>query len=553
MNALRPAHLAALLLLLAVRPVFGSITAQRRSFDPQLSVEILTGYPFDARDPRRQSTLGFVFHNFGGPRQIRIVLSGELAVSREVAVPGGETARLFLYLPLVSGLATLGFNDLDLVDVQSGQRVSSTVPPYAGGTANPDGFTLARIGAMDSAINVTRPWSDLGVLEPGSDLPDDWRGVAGVRLLLVEQRRLRDAGSWWPVVAPWIDMGGSLVIVRDDDAEPLALPPLPFASPWAGAIQRAGLGQVAIVDRHDVAMIDADFTFVAPAFKLTADENLAQTVVSDQLGIRSGARWQILVALVLYSLLVGPIAWWFLVGTRRRPFAYLGSVFTIAPAFCAALMGSSFWIYGVTPIALTRSVRFVDQRLDAEMIFDEAFVFAPATWNSTLRAGRSTAFLVNPRGIDDFGTHTARLALGVDGELLDGVVPVRRPAQVGRRGIRPLRGRLVVDQSGGLRVENHLGHHIAKLLLWYEGVPYEIRDIGRGERREVGNRVGSDTFYAFGAASFLAESEPLARRLREGQLGGRLFIAELAGDPDPILERARLPQPGNHLVLGVYQ
>jgi len=546
------ALLVAVSLILAAAAAGATIQAQRVHFDEQLDIEILTGYPVDVDDVTAQQTVGLLFRNHGAARRLALRLTGSIETQRSVALPAGETSRLFLYLPMVSpwyGAA------IDFTDERSGKSVHTSVAMDSA-VRSGEGNVVARLGEIDTAVNVKKPWIDLGILEPGVELPDDWRGLTGIGVLLVEQRRLRESPPWWETVADWIAMGGTLVVVRDGsaDGDRIDSLPLTLATTAFKDGRRAGDGRIAVVKPSEVALIDVSFGYpplrVAPA----RGPEIATRIVAEKLGIQSGARWQVLLLLAIFSVGCGPLAWSYLVKAKKRPFAYLASVFAGALLFSATLAGSSFWLDGLVPVALTRSVRFLDQRSAREIVLDEAFVFAPTSLYSELRTGPGGSFLLNMPAEMKLEAVAARLLSGATEDRLDGVLPVREPAHVGRRAIRGAAGRLVIDMGDVLRVENHLGGDLSRLIVWRDGVAYDFRDLRRGAAGTAEPMAQPrEELRAFEPGSLLAKTTLLASRIRSGQLGARFFVGQFSDDPETILADLRTPNPGSHVIVGVYE
>ena len=200
----------------------------------------------------------------------------------------------------------------------------------------------------------------------------------------------------------------------------------------------------------------------------------------------------LLVQLVAFSVLVGPVAWWRFIWRARRVEWFVGAVLLLSGTASTLLVLTATAHSGLRPWGQTARVRVVDQAHDVELEVVEAYAMVPS-WRETRvlahpeperaaeaavkfhpirswRMGDWRRTYRNVTWLDDFNRVNDPL-----------VPPAGVPLWVGSVRVGPGTGRLVVSREAGQRVvENQLGAEIESLALWVDGQAYGAFDVRAG-------------------------------------------------------------------------
>jgi hypothetical protein len=262
----------------------------------------------------------------------------------------------------------------------------------------------------------------------------------------------------------------------------------------------------------------------------------------------------LLLVLLAFSGLVGPGGWWVLIKRRQRPVAYLALVFASSLGFSLALLVVDFFQYGLWPRGLLSSLVIIDQTRDRELGISDAVVLSPTGLGGELSAPvAAEVSLAWQRR--DFAE--AREAVVGDGrQTIARAFDRRTPSLVGTHWLGPAEGRLVVrPEAGGIRVENHLGVHLAELTVWHRGAAYHALDVPRGASRALGEgeRADPDRVPSLSAGPLAHRGERLYAALAGGDLGANRYVARAKRKAGlPLIERFEELCEGRHVFAGVY-
>lgn len=530
-------------------------------FDPQLRVRIFSGYPRVVHGAYGPTTIGVEVHNKGAERSMRIEISGGLRTQRNVRVPARDQLKTFFYLPSDSSYMAL---DVTVIDTSSGERRDATAMAELSGRE-----TVARLGPISTAFNVGEPLSLVGSLD--NYMPDDWLGLSGIRLIIVEHEFAARGELDWKVLLDWVAMGGVLVIATPKEAASEARP-WPKAPAFAGeerltasgSLQRVGFGAIARVTPDRIADLGSDYlsqlSLCSECRWNVADEfaNNPQGAARERLGATvRGPDALMFGTLSLFVLLTGPLGWLYFIRRRDRPLRYVAFALCSALLFSGGVLAQDLAVNGWTPKAAVSSVIFIDQRAGVELGFEDAALHAPTLSGTELRG---------PLGVQLIPSWSRRpdteLRFEATQQILARGIGVRERGMVAARWLMPQRGRLEVEASGGaLFVENQLGVDLQRLVVWHDGAAYQLPELGRGRRAQVTRSAqGEPNIRSPGLhqSGFVKSAVPLFDALMGDAFGKEVFVAEYSWSPalsrmlGPAVRPIASERP-THLIAGVYR
>lgn len=452
------------------------------------------------------------FDNAGEPRVIRARTEGALQVSSVFSVPRGGGVRRCLYIPVHGNLTYYGPGSVVLSDADTGrilrrikiggQMRSLNVLEGAGdhGSGGPRliALSIARSTALTINADIFAPFA-LGVSHVLSSdgLPDSWLGYSGIDVIIVEHEAWAEPGFDKKPLIDWLAMGGICMLAgapeegKADIVRRLAAEAPFFEAPTGqaageGAPGKGGSAEKTQPNTHLVGMGGITFvdrTFLAAPHKGVLSRRSLRTAALNRVsevqrqkypriqGVDSPPFWSVLVALLAFAALVGPVGWWYLIKRKGRLLLY----YAAAPAAsaCAIMLtiAAAMFHEGVTPYVNCVAVRFVDQRVKKRIDLSQFGVYVPFGFGASL-TGTATElphFLVGSEDYDD-GELTLVSKPSGRGRKYEGVLPPRSRVWFGRELIELERRRLVVWQEGEkLFVENHLGCTLKSLVVSHKG------------------------------------------------------------------------------------
>ncbi|MEY4579195.1 MAG: hypothetical protein RL701_3898, partial [Pseudomonadota bacterium] len=174
----------------------------------ELHVRIHDGYPRANDNFSSPATVGLELANRSDERSVEVTFEGDAQLTRRVHLPAREQATLFLYLPQ-RAWGGVEYGRLRVTDLANGATEAWTIDART--DVNPlNHFSVARLGTITAAFNVDAPWHLAGALD--DHVPDDWRGLAGLNAVVVEQAQLQRWRTSFPVLKDWVVAGGLLII-----------------------------------------------------------------------------------------------------------------------------------------------------------------------------------------------------------------------------------------------------------------------------------------------------------------------------------------------------
>ena len=542
------------------------------SVGPEVEVTLLHGYPRSARNFYGPMTFGLVLKNRGGARELRLDIDGYAEATRTLRLQAGEERRVFTYLPARSGY-TDSYVELVLSDLRTGKRKAVSAR-----SSMPSEAPVARLGPVSTAMNVEQPWTLVGALN--SAMPDDWRGISGLALIVMEHGYAQHEKPNWNVLLPWVVNGGVLVLPTkaedfDEPAPWLAagnaqtFPSVPWASEvaestQAGLIQHVGLGAIARVLPEHVARIDADFVQLiglceSCVLRVDARQLEPDAVASVARNRLSGAVKRpgalLLLLLSAFALIVGPLGWLVFVRKHGRPLRYVGFSLGVAVGFCAFVVVLDLFQNGVHTRSVANSIVYVDQRAGVELGVEDLALYVPAGRAPTLSASPSAQLLLPMYVMPREQAHL-RVVQTHERQTLEGAVPERKRTLVGSRWYEKARGRLVVQEDAhGIVVENHLGRDLKSLTVWRAGKEYALGALAQGARAEASARTDTANLAPVTANGPMLDAlAPLLSQIVNGARGGDRFVGTFewtrAGS-QLVQDDVRPYKPGKHVIAGV--
>jgi hypothetical protein len=432
---------------------------------------------------------------------------------------GGRTLTLFHYTGFQSGSLPGDASALIVADRASvfgtmATHWPRTMSAAAGSTSyfvSSGTVTVGPTGKpVRSGAGGTLPPLDF-LLEP-SRLPTNWLGYTSLRAVVIgpeEWGQLHDAQK--SALLTWTACGGDLIFV-DGDLGTL----FPGQSPRAGSEDRAVRGYFfGRVHRPTSASISAmGLASVLSAAQKVQDANWALPA--------NGARdWGTIAArgfrlpipgvdgvparaylsiLIVFSILIGPVNYWFLRRKRQQVLLVLTAPL-ISAIFIVLLAGYVLAGEGLGVRGRAVTFTMLDQvRKQASTRASISLYAAGMTPAGGLRFPRDVAvFPIGPHGTGSRDRQTLDLT---DAQRFSaGVIQARSPTNLEAIGFRPARERLSFSrEAGGMSVVNGLGATVAVLLYRDGDTVYSLagplppggKETLKTGARETGNVVPSN-------------------------------------------------------------
>jgi hypothetical protein len=530
---------------------------------PDIQLELLHGYPLSHNLPGGSFTFGLELTNSAEEREVRVAISGELSYEQTLRVPARERRRWFAYLPMRQD--TTPFCILTLTDLATGD--SKTIELEHGSR---DEMQLARLGPLTSALNVEKPFTLVGALD--GFMPDDWRGLTGLRVIVMEHAYAVTQPPNWPVLIDWVAAGGILVI---STPLPSLNEPLPITAPLllqtkveeqiAGLVQRVGVGMIARVYPQQLETVNADFLqHLGPCpdcgwkLEIFRAQDMSRLASSRLASAVRPPGWSILGVLVAFAFVAGPGAYMRFMIRRRRPLVYLGVAMAASLAFSVLVMLVELVHNGVSSRVIPHSVIMVDQRADQEVGVEEIAAHVPFGAGLSLQ-DRPGLQLLLPRHRGDRDDDALDERAEARGVSVVGAVPARARRVVGARWIGRAQGKLIVQlDPSGLAVENHFGRDLENIALWHDGTEYALRSLRRGQRGIAAPVSHAEVYDRTEqlVRPFTAAAANLLRRVALGKISEYRYLAEIGWDraSSGVLEAtAHAYRPGRHVIAGIYR
>lgn len=508
---------------------------------------------------------------FRGPR---ISQAGGAEVRQAVRVNRGDRVRLTITMPIYADNESIRFELREegrIIERFAYASYQSKAPPAEASVlivADPSstlGKSAAdlrrRPGAMVMTVPGGRPTSPLRdfVLEPAR-LPTNWLGFTALRAVLIgshEWQQLHDAQK--SAVLAWTAAGGDLLLV-DGGLDTLFPPGQAPRTPGAGQSVRAyffgrihllttaGVNAAGLADVLAKADVVQDPDWALPANR------------SSDWGVIAGRGFRVLIPgidgvparaylsiLIVFTLLIGPVNYWFLWRKRRQVLLVLTTP-VISMLFILLLAGYVVAGEGLAVYGRAVSFTMLDEVRKQAVTRTSASLYAAGmTPGGGLRFGRDVAIF--PVGRDGTGSRE-RYALDLTEaqRYSEGIIQARSPTNFDQIMFRQARERLRFSREGDgtLSVVNGLGAPVAMLVFRVGGTFYSLSTgVAPGEKGTL--QSGGQA-----APGLVPSDVPLSARFRhliDNQPEGS-YLAFLEGSPfwEPgtdIVERGSF-----HLVIG---
>jgi len=514
-----------LLLGAAALAAAGRAMALEKRLTPTLRCRVQVGV---GRAIRQGSMMPIIieFRNDGDPLSLRVTAGPTPRVSVTFSLETGRRIKRCLYVPVYNdlryslsqlqfarGRGNEPFAQLSLRNVMGTLDHFQKMPgaesvsfrPVPAPAQDPGkqliGISLSRDAELPVVESLFQPYSlrisraSLGML------PDDWRGYSGLDIIVVEQDVWASTSFNRKAVIDWMAMGGIALIV---DAHPAARDQLrrtlrnaaPFhslpAQDSAGDKMLVGMGGAAFVTRQflmrpNPKFLDQSGLLWGLMGRLSAHRLGGAPQIE---GIGELPFWPVLAALILFTLVVGPLGWWYLVKLRGRLLLYYAAAPAASLCAMALTIGLAVMHEGIRPYATCLAVRCLDQRAQIRIDLAQFGVYAPFSLGTGL-TGRPEELphLFPSPGFYRRYDRSASLMpviehIGTEVRY-SGVLPVRTPVWLGHESLAAERRRLVVgvQPDGTLFVENLLGVDLAGLVVHHQGAFARFDRVPDGARQ----------------------------------------------------------------------
>jgi len=448
------------------------------------------------------------FANGGPEREIRVVLESYGSVSAVFSVRGEGSSTRWLYVPVPGDAlygATLKFYDDRTGELLKGWVWGNLRLSRSGAAPGTVAYTIsgpsddmailvvagARAPALPASLTGS---STLSVSRSGpGDLPDSWLGLCGFNVIVATAEAWASSRMDTGPVLDWVAMGGLCLIVGATPEEQQAAvrqieERLPLIHHTDGTVW-AGMGCIRFVREEEARQLPL------------SDRRMG--VRRNVIDVRAGRdSWypplrvddrppfaSVLVILISFSLLVGPLGWWYVVGKKKRPLVY----YVVAPlaslSVVVAVIVADMVAQGFRPWAACVATELLDQRAQRRVTMSQFAVYCPSTMGRRLRGAPDElpGFLSLSQGdlrggYSPFGLGGLRVLYALDGPIYDGALPARAKAWYCTQRLRLARERLEVwKENGRIHVENHLGAPLRNVVVAYEGEYAAFERLAEGE------------------------------------------------------------------------
>ena len=593
----------------------GRASAAASRIDKTLSCRVRVGLGTNVRFGNMLPVF-FEFENAGEPRTIQVRTTGASQVSAVFSVPKGGGIRRCLYVPVHTDIRYYGpgavvFSDagsgrvLQRMDI-SGQMGSMNVLDPGGYKASGPaliGLSIARSAALTINSDILAPFefNEVSHVLAGAGLPDSWLGYSGIDVVVVEHDAWVEPGFNKKPVIDWMAMGGICMMVdtppeaRTDLAKQLAAEAAFLDAPGGPAADKDGLGAFDEDDGGDkdgaaekrqpktyfvgmggLTFVDRKFigtphknALAALGLRTAALSRLAQGMRKNYprvQGVDSPPFWPVLVALVVFAALVGPLGWWYLIKKKGRLLLYYAAAPAASLCAIALTITAAMFNEGFTPYVNCVALRFIDQRVKKRIDLSQFGVYVPFGFGTSLTgAAMELPHFFGAEGGERDGPLTLVSRPSGRGREYEGVLPPRTQAWFGRELITLERRRLVVWEDGGtLFAENHLGCTLKTLVVSHKGkFAYFDRllegakgsaalvDEAAIRRRRAANELAADKIVR---CLVLRKSHDLAlNRWRRMFENGNAYAAQAEGLTDEHVWLSSFKDQGTQCVIfGVY-
>ncbi len=479
----RTPPLPLLMALVVLTPAFALGAGSR------LSVSIADGLSCEASLPvpaalRAGTCLPMLleFTNTGEERAIRTVIVSNGSISATTVAPPGTT-RKWVYLPVVG--ETLWGVELQFRDAETGRLLAEQawdrLRLQSGGEAVILYVATGQRPSLSSELTGVSDQQSIINIGP-SLLPDSWLGLTAIDLLIVTHDAWEAGRQRLPAVLEWVAMGGTCVIVdappeARDGVYEAAKEALPLVERDRDAVV-AGMGRLVFVSGEALGQPQPRLFprgAGAPSFASTAQSGSTGRPPLDV--VQKPPFLPVLFFLVVFSLLVGPVGWWYIVSRKGRPLMYyaLAPLLSVSVVFLVVVM--DLMKQGIRPRASCVAAELLDQRLQKRITLSQFGVYCPFTLGRSLegRADELPHFLTVAGGGRYSGSSPYLLA-GIsftptdDGVAYADALPARKKTWYAAQSIRLERLRLDIrKEEGRIAVENHLGAPLRDLVVCLDG------------------------------------------------------------------------------------
>ena len=338
---------------------------------------------------------------------------------------------------------------------------------------------------VSSAAAATLPPLDF-LLDPGR-VPANWLGFTSLRAVVIgprEWEQLNDAQK--DALLTWTACGGDLLFVDGDlgalfPAGHNSPAPAPSSGPRGYFFGRIHLPTSASIESEGLDAAIASAATVQDAdWALPANGARGWGVIGARgfrlpiPGVGAVPARAYLSILIVFSILIGPVNYWFLRRRRQQVLLVLTTPI-ISAMFILLLAGYVLAGEGLGVRGRVVSFTMLDQvRKQAVTRASVSMYAAGMTPGDGLRFPRDVA--VFPIGIDGSGSREQQtLDLTESQRFTSGAIRARSPANFEAISFRPARERLTVTrEAGGLSVMNGLGATITGLLYQDGATPYRL-------------------------------------------------------------------------------
>lgn len=445
------------------------------------------------------------FKNTGPDRAIRTVLECNGSVSVVTSVRGGGETRRWMHVPVVGDMifgVTLTFYDDEtgrLLKRQEwpGMRLSGSYGVPGRGGQEVVVLVLSTGPSPTVSSNLCGS-AGLQVFNAGPDsVPDAWVGLSAVDLLIVTHNAWTSPRMDLGPVLDWVAMGGVCLVV---DAPPegrdaifrTVSEGLPLAEREGDTVS-AGMGQIMLVTDRTLlqSRLFTGRPGVGGGYSFSGSGRGALRPALDV--VQKPPFVPVLCFLVIFSLLVGPVGWWYLVSKRGRPLMYYALAPVLSVCVIVVVIVTDLVKQGVRPRAACTAIELFDQRVKKRITLSQFGIYAPFTLGRTLRGepGELPHFLSvgrddSPYGAMPFGLAGINLTSTPDGVFYADALPARQKAWYATQSIGLERKRLEVWKEGGrIYAENHLGVPLRDLVVSCDGEYAVFERLDEGQKADA--------------------------------------------------------------------
>lgn len=488
-----------------------------QSFDKTVDIRIFTT---ERHQPLTNKPLGVTvfLQNNGEPKEFALNIRGFAHYTKRLKVGRGATQQVSLSLP-ATYRHSYKAREITLTVMDTRTQFSREYPIrlISRSSYYDDKTPVLMLGQFDRQPYTRSRFQDLGKIRP-EFLPNHWKALANVGVMVTQLDTFKTLSNHHKtILRDWVIAGGQLVVVGGKPESVGVTHVQQHDALWGtndamnhpvddDAI-RMGFGFVMYTPPTRRLIMNRSFHRQLDKVSIYSEEGVDEFSRFAQSELpevgRVDANW-VMVVLLIFALLAGPIAIVRLIRRRQQPFKYLRSVIVCSLVFSAGILLTDAVLSSNSHLTTNDSFTLIDHENDRQISLMQGAIYPTRALTLNLPNNTSfTQFVGYKRGYRNESNVKYTVEDDATYQAIDGLFPARqRRAYMTKMQGKP-QGRIIAKFAGsGVVVENHFQHDLNALWVRIDGRVYKVGPLAAGDVKTV--------------------SVPSARVPQEPRLGGAL-------------------------------